>query len=547
MATIIGTDNADFIHPPGYAPVGGYNDMPVATDGADTIDGGGGNDILYGGGGNDILTGGAGDDFLYGGIGDDLLIADSFDTLFNAVFGGPGRDTLTFAGAAAGVIASVQNPQASIEVVIGSSFDDKLFGDDGTDLQGGDGNDKLSGWGGTLSGGAGDDVLTASYIGQTILIGGAGADHLQGSLLPPPGGFASIASYADSAAAVALNLGNGAAAGGDATGDTLVDIDGAIGSAFDDRIIGSAIANWLRGGAGNDILTGAAGADRLEGGDGTDTALYTESTVGVRVDLGLGTGHGGTAEGDTLAGIESVVGTSHDDALAGDGNANGLWGGLGSDTLAGGAGNDALKGEAGNDVLTGGLGADTLVGGDGNDTASYQDSQLGVTVDLGTGQNRFGEAQGDILSGIENLTGSAMGDRLTGDNGANGLSGGGGNDLLTGSGGADTLIGGAGADIFAYRAVGDSTVAAAGQDTIVDFNDLDGDKIDLRAIDAAGNGDQAFSFIGDNPFTNHAGAVRVTAAGEALLVEGDVNGDGTADFAIRVEGIAALSATDFYL
>jgi Ca2+-binding RTX toxin-like protein len=112
------------------------------------------------------------------------------------------------------------------------------------------------------------------------------------------------------------------------------------------------------------------------------------------------------------------------------------------------------------------------------------------------------------------------------------------------------LTGGAGADIFAYRAVGDSTVGAAGQDTIVDFNDLDGDKIDLRAIDAdgnEGNGDQAFTFIGGDPFSGQAGQVRVTAVGEALLVEGDVNGNGTADFAIRVEGIAELSATDFYL
>jgi len=30
-------------------------------------------------------------------------------------------------------------------------------------------------------------------------------------------------------------------------------------------------------------------------------------------------------------------------------------------------------------------------------------------------------------------------------------------------------------------------------------------------------------------------------------VEGDVDGDGTADFAIRVEGIAAPAATEFYL
>jgi Ca2+-binding RTX toxin-like protein len=565
MANIVGTDGRDFIHPTQYGSVPGYNDIPLATAGDDTADGGGGDDYVYGGDGNDTLSGGAGNDVLYGGNGDDLLlgVANGGDVFY----GGLGRDTLSYAGSATGTTAAVF-ATSSVEVLTGSGFDDILFGDSGTDLNGGDGNDelvarggiadggngndKISGLGGTLLGGAGNDHLSGSAVEQSILIGGAGADRLEGADYSQPDQvpFATIVSYAGNAVAVSLNLGNGVAVGGDATGDTLVNIDGVIGSAFDDRMTGNAVANWLRGGAGNDILAGAGGADRLEGGDGIDTVLYTDSTVGVRVDLGLGTGHGGTAEGDALSGVESVIGSSHDDILTGDGGVNGVWGGLGSDTLAGGAGNDALKGEAGDDVLAGGLGADTLVGGDGSDTASYRDSLLGVTIDLGTNLNRFGEAQGDILSGIENLAGSAMGDRLAGDGGANALSGAGGNDLLTGGSGADMLTGGAGADIFACRAVGDSTVGAAGQDTIVDFNDLDGDKIDLRAIDAdgnEGNGDQAFTFIGGDPFSGQAGQVRVTDVGEALLVEGDVNGNGTADFAIRVEGIAELSATDFYL
>ncbi len=42
----------------------------------------------------------------------------------------------------------------------------------------------------------------------------------------------------------------------------------------------------------------------------------------------------------------------------------------------------------------------------------------------------------------------------------------------------------------------DSTKKAAGRDTILDFNNLQGDEIDLSAIDAKkGNGNQDFTFI----------------------------------------------------
>src|SRR3546814_5612601 len=79
----------------------------------------------------------------------------------------------------------------------------------------------------------------------------------------------------------------------------------------------------------------------------------------------------------------------------------------------GGAGDDTLDGGNGNDTLTGGAGADALIGGSGTDTASYAGSANGVTVDLTTGTGLGGDAQGDTLSGIENLTGSNYDDTLT--------------------------------------------------------------------------------------------------------------------------------------
>jgi hypothetical protein len=89
---------------------------------------------------------------------------------------------------------------------------------------------------------------------------------------------------------------------------------------------------------------------------------------------------------------------------------------------------------------------------------------------------------------------------------------------------ADTLTRGAGNDIFYYDDVSQSTPAAA--DNILDFTS--GDKIDLHAIDAiTGGADDAFSFVGNAAFSNHAGELRaVNTSGSNWLIQGDTNGDG---------------------
>jgi len=121
-------------------------------------------------------------------------------------------------------------------------------------------------------------------------------------------------------------------------------------------------------------------------------------------------------------------------------------GGAGNDYFYGGAGDDTINGGGGDDTLIGGAGADVLNGGAGTDTASYVTSAEGVTVDLGAGTGQGGDAEGDTLTDIENLVGSAHDDMLTGDAGDNVLDGGAGDDTLIGGAGDDTLIGGAGND-----------------------------------------------------------------------------------------------------
>ena len=117
-------------------------------------------------------------------------------------------------------------------------------------------------------------------------------------------------------------------------------------------------------------------------------------------------------------------------------------GGRGNDLLIGNGVGNILNGVDGNDTLTGGAGADTLIGGSGIDTASYTDSNVGVSVSLITGVGSGGDADGDTLQEIENLTGSQLSDTLTGDSNDNYLSGLRGDDTLYGADGNDTLDGG---------------------------------------------------------------------------------------------------------
>jgi Ca2+-binding RTX toxin-like protein len=111
-----------------------------------------------------------------------------------------------------------------------------------------------------------------------------------------------------------------------------------------------------------------------------------------------------------------------------------------ADALHGLAGNDMLFGGSGNDTLDGGPGADTMLGGAGSDTADYSSSPAGVTVNLATGLGSGGDAQGDLLGGIENIIGSAHDDVLMGDSGANMLAGGAGNDAYFVDNAGDAVI-----------------------------------------------------------------------------------------------------------
>lgn len=162
-----------------------------------------------------------------------------------------------------------------------------------------------------------------------------------------------------------------------------------------------------------------------------------------------------------------------------------------NNVLAGLGGDDTLTGAEGHDVLIGGAGADILDGGAGDDWARYAGSASGVDINLQTGTGAGGDAAGDLLSGIEHVSGSAQGDTLTGDHatanrlfglgGDDTLTGGGGHDFLLGNDGDDTILGGTGRDVMRGGA-GADYIDGGSEDDWIQFNDAAGGvSLDLGA------------------------------------------------------------------
>ena len=241
--------------------------------------------------------------------------------------------------------ADIITDGAGLSTLIGGTGNgaDTLNGSAGNDLLiGGDGND-------TLNGGAGNDILRGGLGSNDSMDGGAGTEDL---LDFSDGSVGVTFTLVQSASNTSIANGTG----GLGNNDTYRNIEGVIGTNFNDAITGSTANDIIRGGGGNDTLDGALGIDLVDFTDGTAGITFTltqgaVATVFNASAAGLGT--------DTYSNFEGVIGTAFADTLTGS---------SGNDIIRGGGGNDTLNGAGGNDVLTGGAGADTLTGGAGNDT-----------------------------------------------------------------------------------------------------------------------------------------------------------------------------------
>lgn len=274
------------------------------------------------------------------------------------------------------------------------------------------------------------------------------------------------------------------------------------------------------GGGGDDLIVANNVANRIEGGAGSDTVSYETATSGILVYMGLSFTAFGGAAGDKLISIENLTGSAHNDIIVGS---------FGANVINGGSG-----------------GRDVLIGGGGEDTISYADATSGVGINLARNQTSLGAA-GDSIWGFTHAVGSDFNDTIVGSRDHNQLSGGAGNDridgdkgndVINGGLGADTLSGGNGRDVFVFDSIDTA------RDVITDFKAKD-DTIDLSGIDAINGSfdDDAFAFIGSSAFGNVAGQLRYANG----VVEGDVDGDGIADFSIQLQGRVNLSAADFIL
>jgi serralysin len=528
--------------------------------------GNGGGNSLGGNDQNNVLNGMGGADSMWGESGDDLIIIDHVNDF---AVGGAGYDIveihvnwalnggqieeIRLTGTAQDAWGSNES-----ERIVGNALANSLNGFGGADsLDGGPGAD-------LIDGSEGDDILSGGDDGDTI-IGGAGID---------------LADYSTAAARVAVRLWSNSGSEGDAAGDTLTSVENVSGGAGGDTIAGDSLVNVLVGGAGvdfingldgddtlrgdagadvllggvgadsleggadNDSLNGGVGADALVGGAGIDTADYSTAAARVAVRLWSNSGSEGDAAGDTLFGVENATGGAGGDTIAGDSLANVLAGGggadflngldgndtlrgdAGADALVGGAGADSLDGGADNDSLSGGAGADTINGGAGADTADYSAATARVAVRLWSNSGSEGDATGDTLSGVENVTGGGGGDTIAGDSFVNVLAGGGGadflngldgNDTLRGDAGADVLVGGAGADAFVFSVGG-------GSDQV---NDFDADAAGGQdALNIAAFGIAALDFSARVSIADQGANTLVTIDGAVSMLLLGVTGDG---------------------
>lgn len=168
----------------------------------------------------------------------------------------------------------------------------------------------------------------------------------------------------------------------------------------------------------------------------------------------------------------------------------------------------------------------------------------------GRGDDRiFGNQAENVLEGgpgNDLLDGLAKGDTLRGGEGRDTAMGGTGRDWIRGDQGPDVLTGGAGVDRFLYFDAADAPAGRGRSERITDFRPGQDDILLEFDADTTRRGDQDVDFIGADAFSA-AGQVRAEAAGRRTRVEGDVDGDGRADFSILLDGRQTLTDDDFGL
>ncbi|HEX5265827.1 MAG TPA: calcium-binding protein, partial [Acidimicrobiales bacterium] len=392
---------------------------------------------------------------------------------------GPGN-TVTFAGAPAGVVFDLSNPGGP----------GVAFGGYNSYTPGSTSNAAVVLLNiQNIIGSAGDDNFILGP-GTYNLDGGGGSDSLDLSKAP---------------AGVTVDLNQGVVSGGWGNAGKITGFSSVIGSAYNDTIIGaSSGSGTLMGGAGDDTFVLMGGNETIDGGTGNNTIdlsrLPGQATLSLAESTPQSTGAGTISV--VVGTIENAIASQGGSYLTG-GPGNGvLTGGPGTDTLVAGSGTYTLNSGSGPSTLIGGAGTDlmngsaagsTFVPGSGKDTMKGSDTASN-TLDLskaptGAQVNLSGSAYKTAggqslpvhtvtgawggtatLSNIENIIGSPQADVLVGDGQGNNINGGGGDDLIVDLGSGDTLSSGPGNTTFVVGGPGNNTVHGGTGSNTVDFS-----------------------------------------------------------------------------
>ncbi len=184
-------------------------------------------------------------------------------------------------------------------------------------------------------------------------------------------------------------------------------------------------------------------------------------------------------------------------------------------------------------------------------TSSTSDDYTAIKAIMSGSDNISMSNYADTVSGYagnDTILGNGGGDVLYGDNGDDSINGGSGNDILIGGLNKDTLYGGTGRDYFDFDKIIESGITASTRDVIKDFSKSQGDKIDLRTIDAktGGTSNDAFSFVSKAPTSDGTVSNGKLWYANGILY-GSTDSDKAPEFSIQVTltGITTFNATDY--
>ncbi|WNV09235.1 VCBS domain-containing protein [Tardiphaga sp. 709] len=478
-----------------------------------------GNNLLFGNGGSDTITGGFGNDLIVGGLGDDTLSGRNGSDTY--VFGlADGNDTINDYWAS-------NSDFDRIVIKTGGAAMSGLFAYD---------NDPNTFYGDLVIQYNGQQVTIQNHFYmngfQVELINFDGGSvygyNLGTSDYAIVNGLTADPSEVNGYRTISLSSGNNFVAG---ELDTANKITGGSGN---DLIFGGDQSDILAGGNGNNLIVGGHGDDTLSAGTGNDVYAFGMTDGTDRITDVSGTDaifiatHG--AAMSMLTATDNNNGTTHGDLVI---QYNGQQVTVMNHFDGGSSGANSIESIAfdGGSVYGYDLGTSSYA----ISNADPSNAGGARTIDLSasSAQNFIAGEDGaaNVITGggaKDLIFGGSQNDTLSGGAGNDLIQGGAGDDILMGGLGNDVLRGGSGADTFKFGA---GHIGAANLDSILDFSNAEGDKIDISGLLDGIAGVQADG-------SNINNYVHLTQNGGNVLVQVDTTGAG--NFSGNTHDVATL-------